>query len=356
MARQYDHLYAEITDFSNLLLAWRKAAKGKRSKQAAASFEMNLEDQLIRLQDELQMGDWRHGDYHSFRIRDPKERLISAAPFRDRVVHHALCQVINPLFERTFMGDSFANRKGKGTHAALDKAQKFMRRYPFVLQCDIKQFFPSIDHAVLKSILWRKIADKKVRWLMHQIITSGEGILDDEYTMVYFQKDDLVAAMRPRGLPIGNLTSQLWANVYMNELDQMVKRSLGCKAYLRYVDDFLLFADSKQQLWEYKDAIREGLSTLRLTLHERSSTVYPTRAGIPFLGFRLYDDHRRIKRKNAVNFSRRLQRNYRAYARCDLSRNELNERVQGWVAHVNHADTWGLRKSLLAKQMSLRVN
>ncbi len=199
-----------------------------------------------------------------------------------------------------------------------------------MLQCDIKEFFPSIDHQVLKSILWRKVADKKVRWLMHQIVQSGSGILRDEYTMHYFPSDDLLAEMRPRGLPIGNLTSQFWANVYMNELDQFVKRDLGCKAYLRYVDDFLLFADSKSQLWEWKAAIKEKLESLRLRMHERSSTVYPTKTGIPFLGFRLYAEHRRLKRKNGVNFSRRLRRNYRAFSRDEIDREDLNETVRGW--------------------------
>ena len=148
MAKVYADLWPQVTDFENLYLAYRKAAKGKRGKAPVASFEFNLEAELCRLQDELIADTYRPGPYHSFYIRDPKHRLISAAPFRDRVVHHALCNVIEPIFERTFIGDSYANRAGKGTHRALDRAQEFARRYHYVLQCDIEQFFPSVDNAI----------------------------------------------------------------------------------------------------------------------------------------------------------------------------------------------------------------
>lgn len=348
MPRVFDNLYPQITDFSNLYLAWQKASKGKRSCAAAANFEYKLSDELIRLQQELSEQTWQPGHYHSFYIRDPKKRLVSAAPFRDRVVHHALCHVTEAIYDNTFIGDSYANRKGKGTHAALDKAQALMRRYPYVLQCDLKQFFPSVDHAILEALLNRKIVDEKVRWLMRQIVQSGEGIHQQEVQPKLFPNDDLLFACRPCGLPIGNLTSQFWANVYLNELDQFVKRELRCKGYVRYVDDFLLFAENKKQLWEWKSAIRELLVKLRLVMHEKSSTVYPVKNGVPYLGFRLYANHRRLKRKNGVNFQRRLRRFYKAYARGELSREELNQRVQGWIAHVEKADTWGLRASLFS--------
>ncbi len=354
LAKSFDNLYPQLTEFGNLYLAWRKAARGKRSKPAAASFEYNLTDELIRLQQELIEETWLPGEYYSFTIRDPKQRLVSAAPFRDRVVHHALNNVTETIFENIFIADSYANRLGKGTHAALDKAQSLMRRYPYVLQCDIRQYFPSVDHAVLESILFRKIADEPTRRLIQKIIHSGVGIHDDDYRMVYFPGDDLFAINRPRGLPIGNLTSQIWANVYLNELDQFVKRQLRCKAYVRYVDDFLLFADNKSQLWAWKAAIVEFLHALRLTLHEKSSTVYPVANGIPFLGFRLYPAYRLLKRKNGVNFQRRLKRNYRAYARGELTLNSLNQRVRGWIAHAGYADTWGLRRSLFSRPIPIR--
>ncbi|MEE9354054.1 MAG: reverse transcriptase domain-containing protein [Methylococcaceae bacterium] len=351
MAKQYHDIFQQITEFSNIWLAWQKAARGKRSKISTATFEMALEDQLITLQQELQTQTWRPGGYYSFYIRDPKLRLISAAPFRDRVVHHALCNIIEPIFERTFIGDSYANRKGKGTHSALNKAQQFTRRYRYVLQCDIRQFFPSIDHGVLYRLLSRKIIDQQALRMIRQIINSSR--------LVYKQLDSNTASaskqyQRLCGLPLGNLTSQFWANVYMNELDQFVKRQLRCPGYLRYVDDFLLFSDSKEQLWQWKNKIRDCLNSLFLEMHERSSTVYPTTQGIPFLGFRIYADYRHLKRKNGVNFSRRLKRLYRSYGRGEIDLDDLKHSLDGWIAHVEHADTWGLRRSLFSLPLPLR--
>ncbi len=348
MAKRFFDLYPQITALANLWQAWKNASRGKRSNPGVASFEYDLEHNLLTLQRELETQTWRPGGYYSFYILDPKRRLISAAPFRDRVVHHALCNIIEPLFERTFIGDSYANRVGKGTHRALDRAQRFARRYPYVLQCDVRQFFPSIDHAVLRGILARKIGDERTLWLCDQILDSGKGLLKDEYDMVWFPGDDLLAATRPRGLPIGNLTSQFWGNVYLNELDQFVKRRLRVRAYLRYVDDFLLFADDKPTLWRWRAAILDFLPSLRLALHEGSSTVYPVRNGIPFLGWRVFPEHRRLLRRNGVAFQRRYRRLRRAYARGEISAEEVRQSVQGWIAHVQHGDTWGLRRALLS--------
>ena len=267
------------------------------------------------------------------------------------MVHHALCNVIEPLFERTFIGDSYANRVGKGTHRALDRAQQFARRYPYVLQCDVRQFFPSVDHAILRRVLARKIGDERTLWLCDQILQSGEGLLAGEYEMAWFPGDDLFAVQRPRGLPIGNLTSQFWGNVYLNELDQFVKRKLRVPAYLRYVDDFLLFAEDKPTLWAWRRAILDFLPALRLTLHNGSSTVYPTRTGIPFLGWRVYPDHRRLRRKNGVAFQRRYRRLRRAYARGEIPLEKVQQSIQGWVAHARHGETWGLRRALLREPL-----
>jgi RNA-directed DNA polymerase len=352
MAKTYSNLYGPLTNFQNLLSAYRKAARGKRGQPAVADFDFGLEANLLDLQHELRTRGYQPGPYFSFYIRDPKHRLISAAPFRDRVVHHALCNVIEPLFERTFIGDSYANRVGKGTHRALDRAQVFAKRHRYVLQCDIREFFPSIDSECLRPILSRKINDPEVLWLIDAILENGADVLVSEYTMVYFAGDDLLAVNRPRGLPIGNLTSQFWANVYLNELDQFVKRKLRCGAYLRYVDDFLLFADTKQQLWTWKQAIRDRLAELRLTLHERSSTVYPVTNGIPFLGFRIYPTYRRLKRRNGVAFARRLRAGQVALSRGELNLVELCRLTQGWVAHAAHGDTWGLRRALLGPSLA----
>jgi retron-type reverse transcriptase len=343
-------MYAQLISWDNLLLAYYKAARGKRGKANVAAFEHRLEDNLLELQAELRERHYRPGAYVSFAIHEPKRRIISAAPFRDRVVHHALCNLIEPIFERSFIADSYANRVGKGTHRALDRCQHFARRYPYVLQCDVRQFFPSIDHAILREILQRKTDDTRVIELVDRILASGEGVLNEAYDMVYFPGDDLLAATRPRGLPIGNLTSQFWANVYLNPFDHFVKRELRCAAYMRYVDDFLLFGNDKRALWSWKQAIEKRLQRFRLTIH---SKAHPrsTSEGIPFLGFTIYPDRRRLKRSKGVYYQRRLKRLTAEYAKRKITFDQLTASVRGWTNHVNYGNTLGLRKAVLSRSI-----
>jgi len=344
--KSYTHLYEQVCDWDNLYLAYRKARKGKRSRPPAASFEYDLETNLVTLQRELREKTYRPGAYSSFYIHEPKRRLISAAPFRDRVVHHALCNVIEPLFERSFIFDSYANRIGKGTHAALDRAQEYARRYPYVLQCDVKQFFPSLDLAILRGTLARKLADPDVLWLIDGILTSGIGVLAEEYQMEWFPGDDLLAATRPRGLPIGNLTSQFWANCYLNPVDHFIKRELRCPGYVRYVDDFLLFADDKPTLWAWREAVVDHLAELRLTIHPGAHPQLVTE-GIPFLGFIVYPTHRRLKPRKVIHFRRKLHAELRAYRSGKLPAEKVTASVLGWINHVRYGDTWGLRRAVL---------
>lgn len=342
-------MWQQLSSFENLWNAWLAASRGKRSTPDVAEFEGNVEANLFALQRALTDGSYQPGGYRSFLIHDPKRRLVSAAPFIDRVVHHALVQVIEPAFEATFIGDSYANRIGKGTHAAVERTQRWTRQYQYVLQCDIRQFFPSVDHVVLLKILARKVTCERTLALCAQILANGDGVLGNEYDMVYFAGDDLLASTRPRGLPIGNLTSQFWSNVLMNEIDQLAKRALHCKAYLRYVDDFLLFADDKKTLWVWKSAIREKLTAMRLTLHEKSSTVYPCANGIGFLGQRIYPSHRRLKTRNARAFEARYREWQTEFAQGNLTLAEISQRVRGWVAHAEHANTVGLRSKIFNK-------
>lgn len=344
--KTYRQLFEQVCDWDNLYLAYRKARKGKRSRPPAASFEYDLETNLVTLQRELQEKTYRPGAYSSFYIHEPKRRLISAAPFRDRVVHHALCNVIEPLFERSFIFDSYANRIGKGTHAALDRAQEYARRHPYVLQCDVKQFFPSLDLEILRETLARKLADPDVLWLIDGILTSGIGVLAEEYQMEWFPGDDLLAATRPRGLPIGNLTSQFWANCYLNPVDHFIKRELRCPGYVRYVDDLLLFADDKPTLWRWRAAVINQLGRRRLTIHS-GAQPRPVTEGIPFLGFVVYPSHRRLKRRKIIHFRRRLRTELRAYRSGELPAEKITASVLGWINHVRYGNTWGLRRAVL---------
>jgi len=345
---QVSDTYADIYEWDNLYTAYRKAARGKRGKGPASRFEFVLENNLIDLQDELASESYRPGPYASFILRESKRRLISAAPFRDRVVHHALCQVIEPAFERGFIHHSYANRVGKGTHRALDQCQQWMQRYQYVLPCDVRQFFPSIDHSLLQRILNRRIQDGAIQRLVGRILASGQDVLADEYEMVYFPGDDLFAVNRPRGLPIGNLTSQFWANCYLDSFDRFVTRGLGCGAYLRYVDDFLLFANDKATLHGWRAAIIDRLAGLRLTLHEFKTQVRPTNEGVRFLGFLVYPTHRRVVPRVGLQYRRRLRALLQEYRQGRIRREAVDASVRGWINHVRFADSWGLRRALLA--------
>lgn len=332
----------QLHTWDNLWLAYHNAARGKRGRAAAAAFEYRLADNLLELQSQLREQVYQPEAYHNFYIHEPKRRLISAAPFRDRVVHHALCNLTVPSFERRFVFDSYANRPGRGTHRALDRCQSFARRYPYALQCDIVQFFPSIDHASLLQMLLKMLPDESLCWLIERILESGRGVLSEAYDMVYFPGDDLFANLRPRGLPIGNLTSQWWANCYLTPFDHFVKRELRCKAYLRYVDDFALFSDSKTQLWEWREAIIERLARFRLTIHTGSAHPRPVSEGLPFLGFILFPDHRRLKARKIIHYRRKLK-----VLLATGSSDQVDASLRGWINHVRYGDTWGLRRAIL---------
>ena len=346
-------MFDDLCSWDNLLLAYRRAARGKRGHDNVAAFEYTLEDNLLALQAELWSRTYQPGAYISFYIHEPKRRLISAAPFRDRVVHHALCNLITPIYERRFIADSYANRVGKGTHRALQRTQQFARRFPYVLQLDVQQFFPSIDHAILSDLLTAKLTDPGVRWLIGRILVSGAGVLQEAYDMVDFPDDDLFARQRPRGLPIGNLTSQFWANVYLDPLDHFITRRLRCPGYVRYVDDLLLFGPDKPTLWAWRAAVIERLARLRLTVHP-GAHPRPVTEGIPFLGFVTWPQRRRLKRRKGLYFRRRLRRLAAAYRTGAIPLAQLTGRVQGWINHVRFGNTVGLRKAVLKVNLRRR--
>jgi len=216
-----------------------------------------------------------------------------------------------------------------------------------VRQCDVVQFFPNVDHAILRGMLSRRIADVQVMNLIDMIIDSGARIHTP--APQWFPGDDLLAAARPRGLPIGNQTSQFWANVYLHELDRFVKQTLRCRAYVRYCDDFLLFGDDKPTLHAWRGAVEDFLVRLRLRLHGRKTVVYPVTNGIPFLGFLVFADHRRLQQVNGLRFQRRLKRMLGDYVHGRIDGPELHGRVRSWVAHADHGDTYGLRRSIFGR-------
>jgi len=345
--RQFDHLYPPIITFQNLLLAAKKAQHGKRMLPEVAQFNINLEKELFQLQEELSNKTYQPGKYHTFQIHDPKPRMISAAPYRDRVVHHALCNVIAPLLEAAMIDDSYANRVGKGTHKAILRYQEFSRKNKYVLKCDVRKYFPSIDHDILKQHLRRKILCADTRWLIELILDNSNP---QEEHLVYFPNDDLFTPHeRRRGLPIGNLTSQLFGNYYLNALDHFIKEKLRCKYYIRYVDDFVIFSNKKPFLHQVKKEIDGFLAQYRLILHPDKSKVFPVEVGVEFLGHRIFPHFRLLKKENVLRFKRRFQKMLQAYRNRTLDITKANQRIGCWVAHASFSNTYRLRKKIFSE-------
>ncbi len=271
--KRHGRLWENVVSFEALLRAAEQARRGKRFRPDVAAFHFNLEHELWALHEELSTKTYRPGAYRSFHIYEPKLRQISAAPYRDRVVHHALVNVLEPIYERTFIDDSYACRKGKGTHAAVDRCQHFARRFRYVLKADVQKFFPSLDHEILKSLVARKVKDRDVLWLVNRIIDHSNP---QEEVQNWFPGDDLfIPGERRRGIPIGNQTSQFFANVYLDPLDHFVKERLGIKGYVRYVDDFLVFSDDKRRLADMRERIRDFLVTCGCDSTRRRTSFSP---------------------------------------------------------------------------------
>ncbi len=350
MPKSFNNLVPRVYDFHNLLTAFYRARAGKRKRKDIAQFEFNLEKNLIKLSEELKNKTYQPGKYKNFYLTDQKRRLITAAPFRDRVVHHALLQVIEPIFERMFIYDSYGCRIGKGQHRACDRYQRFARYNKYVLRCDIQKFYPSVDHKILLQIINRWIKDKYIMWLIEKILESGKDILKDEYIPVWFPGDELFTPFeRAKGLPIGNLTSQFFGNIYLNELDHFVKEKLRVRCYVRYMDDFALFDNSKHRLQEYKKEIVKFLYKLRLTLNPKRQFVFPVDTGVDFLGYRIFPTHRLVRKSTVYRYTRRLKYLWHNVRERKLPTAKLTASIVAWFGHINHANSYNLKRMVLSK-------
>lgn len=263
--KRYKHLWEQFISMDNLELAAKKAVKSKKSRWQSQVFEHNKQYFLSKLQQDLINDNFNTSQYRIRKIYEPKERLIYILPlYPDHIVHHALINILGPIWLNSFVRDSYACIPGKGLHKASKATMKFIKRNKYVLQCDIRKFYPSINHQIMFDIVKRKIADKKLLNVLHNIIWSCGG---------------------ETNLPIGNLTSQWMGNVYLNELDHFVKEQLHCRDYIRYCDDFCLFGNDKKILHEYKEKIESFINT-KLKLVFSKSMVFPTARGLPFIGYR----------------------------------------------------------------------
>ncbi len=344
MPRNPDELFGRIANFQALTEAALRAARGKRSKPGAAAFLANQEREVLRLERELLAGTWRPGRYVEIEIKEPKRRLVSAAPFRDRVLHHALCAVVDPLFERGFIHDSYANRQARGTHRAIARYEQYRDRYQYVLRCDIFRYFPAIDHAILKAQFRRRVGCARTRQLLDAIV---DGSNRQEPVNAYFPGDDLFSPhQRRRGLPIGNLTSQLFANLYLDRLDHFVKEVLRAP-YLRYVDDFALFADDPQTLATWRTRIARHLEGRRLLLHPDKTHILRCAEPARFLGIELLaGGWRRLPEEGVRRFRNRLRGLRDRWRAGSASEDEVRQCIEAWCAHARHADTFRLRRAI----------
>ncbi len=296
MGIQFIHTYENIISVENLLAAWGEFLKGKRSKSDVQEFQYFLSDHVLRLHAELRDKTYCHGGYKAFNISDPKPRNIHKASVRDRLLHHAIYRILYPFFDRLFISDSYSCREGKGTHKALDRFRAFgykvsqnHTRTCWVLKCDIRKFFASIDQEILMRILKKHIFDEDIFWLLGRVIGS------------------FASAAPSKGLPLGNLTSQLFVNIYMNEFDQFMKHTLKARYYIRYADDFVLLSRNKTELEQRLLQMEHFLSDhLKLNMHPDKVFIKTFASGVDFLGWVHFSDHRVLRTATKKRMLRNL--------------------------------------------------
>jgi retron-type reverse transcriptase len=313
-----------IADPENLLLAACKARKGKRRRADVEAWWQRRESEVLRLSAALFAGAWRPAGYRFFEIHDPKRRTIAAAPFADHVVHHALCNLMAPHLERRFIARSFSCQIGKGTTAARECCRKLVNQHRHVLKCDIAKFFPSIAHGVLLAKLADVIRCAGTLQLCERIIASHHT----EHRVPLC------------GLPIGNLTSQLWGNFYLDALDHELTEQPGGGAYLRYTDDFLLFAEDKAGLWKARARIEAHLESIHLRLAMPKSRVLACAEGVPFCGFRFMPGHR----PRVLGPTKRRFENRRHLLARKAQPDRLTQTVFAWYQFSREGNSAGLRR------------
>ena len=330
-------LYAKLCSYNNLELAFKKARKHKTLKPYVIEFEKNLDENITKIRNELIFHTYRPKKLEIFILRDPKTRKISKSDFRDRVVHHALCNIIEPIFEKGFIYDSYANRKGKGTLKAIERFDYFKRKVSvnstkkcFVLKADIKHYFENVGHEILVSIIKIKINDERVIWLIRNILSNYNS------------------SNNGKGMPLGNLTSQFFANVYLNELDRFVKHELKADCYIRYVDDFVIFSRNKKMLEFYKHKIDDFLmQKLSIELHPDKSRILLLKRGVAFLGLRVFSHHKILIRKNIRKFQHKLALLCTQFDEKNIDYDKIYDFLEGWVAYSKQANTYNLRNRIL---------
>ena len=334
--KSYKNVYNKLCSYKNLILAFKKTRKHKTLKTYVIEFEKNLKENLLTLQTELFLHSYKPKPLETFILRDPKTRKISKSDFRDRIVYHAICNIIEPIFDRSFIYDSYANRKDKGSIKALKRFDYFKRkvsrnntRDAFILKADIKHYFEEVNHEILVKIIKKKIKDGNVIWLIKQILNNFNS------------------KTKGVGMPLGNLTSQFFANAYLNELDYFIKYKLKVKYYIRYVDDFVILHNNRFLLECYKDNIKEFLNTVNLELHPNKSKIISLKKGINLLGFRVFYHYKLLNKRNIRKVKNNLSKLQYKLDGGNIDYDKVYTIFEGWLAYSKHANTYKLRKKLI---------
>jgi len=318
----HNNIFARIIGLGNLFSAWKEFKKGKKNKPEVQEFEFNLEDNIFALSEELKNKTYQHSNYTSFYVRDPKLRHIHKAAVRDRVLHHAVFRILYPIFDQGFIYDSYSCRLGKGTHRAVARLEKFARilsdnyrRNIFALKCDIRKFFDSVDQNILFALIQKKIKDDGALWLINKIIKS-------------FSKE------QNKGLPLGNVTSQLFANIYLNEFDQFIKHKLKVKHYFRYTDDFIILHQNESYLKELLPIIALFLKNeLKLELRPSKVFIRKLSRGIDFLGYVVLPYHKVLRTKTKRRIFKKVS----------------DKNLQSYLGVLKHCNGYKIKQSIMLK-------
>jgi len=337
-------------DSSSLYSAHFKALKGKRTNHFACSYNYNLLTEISLLQYQIKKGTYQPMPYRKKTIYEPKERKIEAPAYRDRILHHALHRQLNIYFEKRFIHGSFACRENKGIHKASKYVQKILRAEKdlYVCQIDISKYYASINHAKLLSILEKNVSGVLLLTILKTIIDSTDSGTEHDYL---FSKDNYYHTKGRRGIPIGNLTSQLFANIYLHEADMYAKHKLKIRKYVRYMDDILLFHNNKKVLTEYKAKFIEYLyNELYLTVNPKKIRLYPSKHGVQFVGYNIYPFKMRLKGKTVKRYKRKFNKKLKKYLNNEISLEDFDKSYRSFIAHANHANSRNLIIALNRKR------
>jgi group II intron reverse transcriptase/maturase len=333
--KRYKDLYPELTTFHNLYHAFIKARRFKRDRKEILDFAYKLENELFSLKEELESFSYQSQTMKRAFLRRPEKKEIYIPAFRDRIVQQALIKILEPIFEIGFIHDSYAFRRDKGTHFAIKRFDQFKRKVAsrkipnagYILKADIRDYYPTINHQILLGIVKKKIKDEKIIWLIGQILNNYPS--------------------KGQGIPVGSPISQLFANIYLNELDYFVKQQLQERYYLRYCDDFFILTKSMSRLVEVEAKIREFLRSIALELHPRKTDILGTNEGVDILGYKSFYFYRVPRRRNVRQFRRRLERLREVYKQGKIETPDLTNRIRGWIEYAKFGDSYNLRKRML---------